>query len=256
MSAARTVQVGIITGFGINADKELGQAFTLAGGEVRYCHINDLRAAPESLLDFSIIAFPGGFSFGDHVGSGKILSHLVRVQFRNVLDTLIAGGGLILGICNGFQTLVKMGILPNLNQDWTPEVSLIHNESGEFVDRWVELQVNPRNGSPWLHGLSETHIEYPIRHGEGRFIPRDDTVLNQLKQGNLIAFQYAENPNGSVDAIAGITDETGRVLGLMPHPEAAVSFYQNPRWARQEASGGPTPGLQLLKNAVDWAAGI
>ena len=268
-------KAGILTGYGINADKELAQAFELAGAQAQLVHLHDVFENPSIMKDWSIVAFPGGFSFGDHLGSGKVLSHQVKIRMGEQLAGHISRGGLVLGICNGFQTLVKMGLLPDLNQSMEPQVSLIHNDSGTFIDRWVGLRVNRNNPSPWLTNLGDTsgHLEYPIRHGEGKFIFLDEEIRRTVHNRNLVAFTYhgpagnaaaaghnntaghnkfsdqPDNPNGSTDHIAGITDTTGRVLGLMPHPEAFLRAHQHPKWTR-ELIKEPTPGLQLIQNGV------
>lgn len=243
------VRVGVLSGYGINADKELAYAFGLAGAEAELVHLEDLFADASRLGRWQILAFPGGFSFGDHLGSGNVLAHSLRNRLGKQISEFVLRGGLVLGICNGFQTLVRMGLLPNLEGDMEPEVGLIHNQQGKFIDSWVSLELNEGNHSPWLSGFRGREIEFPIRHGEGRFIFRDPEVRKKVLEQNLVAFRYRDNPNGSEFDIAGITDRTGQVLGLMPHPEAFVSPYQHPSWSRglpQE----PTVGLELIGAAV------
>jgi len=246
--------VGLITGFGINADQELALAFEMAGAQVQRVHASDLFENPKILQNWQIAAFPGGFSYGDHIGSGQVLAHQVRVRLGEELEKLVQRDGLILGICNGFQTLVKSGILPNLQGNSQPEVSLIHNSKGSFIDTWVKLGVNERNTSPWLKTLiknQQTEIEYPIRHGEGRFIFGGEVVRHDILSADLVAFRYRDNPNGSEDDIAGITDRSGKILGLMPHPEAFLTSYRHPRWNRQSVQE-PTWGLQLFQGGVGY----
>lgn len=253
-SAFTQPTVGIITGFGINADQELALAFEMAGAKVKKVHASQVFEEPSILRDWQIAAFPGGFSYGDHIGSGQVLGYQVRVRLAEELDRLIARDGLIIGICNGFQTLVKSGILPNLQATGQSEVSLIHNHLGAFIDTWVSLEVNPNNPSPWLKVLNANHlreIEYPIRHGEGRFIFGSQETREAMLNHQQIAFRYRDNPNGSQDDVAGITDRTGRILGLMPHPEAFLSSYRHPRWTREPISD-PTPGLQLFLGGVRY----
>jgi len=242
-----TPRAGILTGFGINADVELAQAFRLAGAEANLLPVSSLVEEPWRLNDLQILAFPGGFSFGDHLGSGRVLALLIKQRLRDQLDEFTRKGGLILGVCNGFQTLVKLGILPNLKGDWTPETSLIGNDVGVFQDRWVGVSYNARNTSPWVKGLTDSDL--PIRHGEGRFQVADAEVLKTLHRDNLVAVTYrGTNPNGAVDGIAGITDKTGRIFGLMPHPEAFVTRLNHPQW-RRRADVGPL-GLEVFKNGV------
>jgi phosphoribosylformylglycinamidine synthase len=242
------VRVGILSGFGINADVELGQAFEQAGAQVVNLPVTSLAESSESLESVQILGFPGGFSFGDHLGSGRVLAQVLRGHLRQHLQRFIERGGLVLGVCNGFQTLVKMGVLPNLGGDWTPEVTLIGNDSGVFQDRWVRVAANPANLSPWLRGLGD--LDLPIRHGEGRFQVRDQNLLQALRQQNLVAFTYqGENPNGALEAIAGLTDPTGRILGLMPHPEAFTNRLQHPLWRRRKDVGDL--GLTVFRNGVE-----
>jgi len=245
--AETRVETLLLTGYGINAEEELGRAFERAGSIVRYIHLHDVVTQPAELSRAGIIAIPGGFSYGDHLGSGKVLASLLASRLRAALASVVKRGGLVLGICNGFQVLAKMGMLPNLSGTWSRQVSLIHNESGAFIDSWVRLAANSRNRSPWLAGIGE--IELPIRHGEGRFVTSDPEVLRALNERELVAFRYdGNNPNGSQDDIAGITDTTGRVLGMMPHPEAYLARENHPRWTREHDVAG---GFELLfQNAV------
>lgn len=241
----------VISGYGINADKELALALNMAGAQAELVHLSLLFESPGLLRNAGLICFPGGFSFGDHLGSGKVLSHAIKRRLGAELRAHVRGGGLVLGICNGFQTLVKMGLLPDTEGRMNPEVSLIHNESGRFVDTWVELEVNASNASPWLVGLGEHRIEFPIRHGEGQFIAPDPLIRQRIRDLNLTAFTYLDNPNGSWEGTAGITDSTGRILGLMPHPEAYIHRYQHPKAARLRREEETEPvGLLLFRNAV------
>ncbi|MEI8094778.1 MAG: phosphoribosylformylglycinamidine synthase subunit PurQ [Spirochaetales bacterium] len=243
-----TVTAGILTGFGINADQELGQAFELAGARVVWLPVSTLLEEPSRLDQLQILGFPGGFSFGDHLGSGRVLAQWVKNALQDSLTGFTERGGLVLGVCNGFQTLVKMGILPNLKGDWTPETTLIGNEGGVFQDRWIRVRANPANTSPWLRGLGD--FDLPIRHGEGRFQVRDDQVRKTLHEKNLIALTYhGGNPNGALDDIAGLTDATGHIFGLMPHPEAFTHRLQHPLWRRRADLG--TLGLKVFANGVD-----
>jgi len=242
------VKVCVLTGFGINADQEMSVAFKRAGAQVSLVHVEDLCRGISSLDDFSILAFPGGFAFGDHLGSGKVLSHIVRKSLRPQIDSLVGRGGLVIGICNGFQTLVKMGLLPNRSGDWNQEVSLVHNDIGHFLDCWVHLRRNPDNDSPWLRGIDGMFV--PIRHGEGRLVVNDEVVAKAIERDHLCAFEYRDGaPNGSFRDIAGLTDVTGRVLGLMPHPECYLQNEQRPDGVQHKHS---PEGLSLFYNAVSW----
>jgi len=253
------IKTCIVTGYGINADDELKKAFELVGSEVQKIHINDLIKIPALLDLHHIIGFPGGFSFGDHLGSGKVFAGLFKKKLKKALDRFIASGKLVIGICNGFQVLVKMGILPNLGGDWTQEVSLIHNDSGKFEDRWVTLGINPDSPCIWTKGLSK--IEVPVRHGEGKFVIAEEGIEKQILDNHLHAVtyiskngskdvQYPDNPNGSVHNIAGVCDKTGRVFGLMPHPEAFIFPENHPRWKREKIAYGY--GLDIFKNGVGY----
>jgi phosphoribosylformylglycinamidine synthase len=243
------VNVCILTGYGINADEELAEAFRRTGAWVREIHLNDMNANPVQLGNYGILGIPGGFSFGDHLGSGKVFAFLIRRHLREHIRSFISGGGLVIGICNGFQVLVKSGILPDLSQDWTPSVSLVHNDGGTFVDKWVRIRVNPQNPSPWLRGLETLSV--PIRHGEGRFVTANAGVSRALQQNNLVAFTYEDtNPNGSENAIAGITDRSGQILGLMPHPEAFLVQQNHPRWTRESVSN--EAAMTLFRNGVEF----
>ena len=246
-----TVRTGIITGYGINADAELKEAFSLAGAEAVSLHIHDIIENPGRLKDVHILGFPGGFSFGDHLGSGLVFAHLCKQHLKGALDRFILDGGLVIGICNGFQVLVKMGLLPNLKGDWTQEVSLIHNSTGVFEDSWVRAAFNGQCPCVWTRGLTE--MDLPIRHGEGRFITANPAIAGRLQDDNLIALTYkGRNPNGSEADIAGITDKTGRVFGLMPHPEAFLYPENHPRWTREKIAGAE--GLKIFRNAAEWVS--
>jgi phosphoribosylformylglycinamidine synthase len=254
----KRVPVCVITGFGINADLELAQAFRMTGGAPERIHIRSLIETPALMDRFSIMAFPGGFSFGDHLGSGKVFASLFKQHLRRSLDALVERGGLVIGICNGFQTLVKMGILPNLSGDWSQETSLIHNDSGVFEDRWVRLQA-PATRCVWTQDLPP--LECPVRHGEGKFVVKDQAIQKILIEEKLIALAYAarnggapaypENPNGSLLNIAGICDRTGRVFGLMPHPEAFLTPYNHPRWTRSVPDRAQ--GLTVFEKGINAA---
>ncbi|RKX86609.1 MAG: phosphoribosylformylglycinamidine synthase [Spirochaetes bacterium] len=277
------VKVCIIKGFGINADLELAAAFKTAGAQALRVHISDIIEKPYIIDSYDILAFPGGFSFGDHLGSGKVFANLCRINLKPQLQNFIERGRLIIGICNGFQVLVKMGILPNLAGSWDQEVSLVRNESGKFEDRWVSVRFNSSSRCVWTMGL--TGMELPVRHGEGRFVVKSESVLETLKNEELIAVRYTprhltntgknrnrttqgdlssedveypDNPNGSVDNIAGICDRTGRVFGLMPHPEAFLIPENHPQWTRKRINGESINklGLLILKKGVEYIEGL
>jgi phosphoribosylformylglycinamidine synthase subunit PurQ / glutaminase len=236
----------VIGGYGFNADAELAEAFRLAGARTERLHLADLVADPGLLGGARILAFPGGFSFGDHLGSGQVLALLCRRTLRPALERFIAEGGLVIGVCNGFQALVRMGILPNRDGTWVREASLIQNESGRFVDGWFPVAFEAGSRCAWTRGLAGRLL--PVRHGEGRFVARDSSVLDALEHGGLVAARYSgESPNGSERAIAGICDPSGRVFGLMPHPEAFLLRENHPARRRRSRD---EPGVELFENGV------
>ena len=241
----------VITGFGINADEELAHAFQVAGADAERVHVSDLIERPALVGSYRILAFPGGFSFGDHLGSGMVFAHLFRRHLKPALESFAAAGGLVIGICNGFQVLVKMGVLPNLSGTWEPEVSLVHNDSGRFEDRWVRVTFDRASPCPWTRGLDS--MDLPVRHGEGKLVVKSAAVLDRLESGHLVALRYIDNPNGSVHDVAGICDPTGRIFGLMPHPEAFIRAENHPEWTRGGVRAGE--GLAIFENGVRAARG-
>ena len=244
------VKACIITGHGINADNELVTAFGMAGAEAERVHIQDLMDKPALLSGYQILAFPGGFSFGDHIGSGLVFAHIFKQHLKEELTSFIEAGKPVIGICNGFQVLVKMGVLPNFSGSWTPEVSLIHNDTGVFENSWLKVDFNSKSPCIWTKGIDEMDI--PIRHGEGRFYTDDTGLLEKLEEENLVALRYSgRNPNGSINAIAGITDPSGRILGLMPHPEGFINPENHPLWNRKRPEEGE--GLKIFRNGVEYA---
>jgi len=256
------VRALILTGFGINCDAETQYAFERAGAAAERVHLNDLIETPARFRDFQIMAIPGGFSFGDDIASGKILANRLRYRLGDPLKRFVADGGLMIGICNGFQVMVKTGVLPMFDGEFRQDVTLTHNNSGRFDDRWVHLASASGNRCIWTRGIEQ--MELPVRHGEGKFIAADNAVLRRLWDGGQVVLQYAtangvpangqfpQNPNGSVDDIAGICDPTGRVFGLMPHPEAFVERTNHPEWTRR-ALPEEGAGLRIFQNAVAYA---
>ena len=270
------VQALILTGFGINCEEEFAAAYRLVGAEATIVHLNQVLHGHVSIHDYDILNFPGGFSFGDDLGSGVVLANKLRYR-RNaegctLLDDIkefVARGKYVLGICNGFQVLVKLGLLPDLSGTVTPEVTLTHNASGRYEDRWVTLKVNPKSNTPFLRGLDT--LEVPVRHGEGRLIIRDAATRAAIEARGLNCLSYTDfdgaptdvypfNPNGADLNCAGLTDTTGRVFGLMPHPEAFLSLYNHPDWARRKrvnpALSEDGDGLRLFRNIVEHVAAL
>lgn len=238
---------------GTNCDKETAFAFEKAGGSPEFVHINEFIAGKKKMSSYQIMALPGGFSYGDDIASGKILANELRFELAQEVKKFIKSGKLIIGICNGFQVLVKSGLLPALNLSKANglgqaiQVSLTLNDSGRFQDQWVYLKSAKDNRCIWTKNLPET-IYLPIAHGEGKFVPKDKKLLKKLWANGQVVLQYVNNPNGSIDDIAGICDPTGRVFGLMPHPERHISREQHPNRA------GSGDGLQIFRNAIEYAA--
>ncbi len=255
-----TPKVLVLTGYGINCDMELAHAFELAGADAKRVHLTDLINGTRKLDEFHVLALPGGFSFGDDIASGKVLANMLKYNLGGQIQEFIHDGNLIIGICNGFQAMVKMGLLPAFDGDYAAqEVTLTFNDSGRFEDRWVHLKANKSSKCVFTKGIESIYL--PVRHGEGKFVAKNPQTLARLKKGNQIVFQYVDsegklagypfNPNGSVDNIAGICDETGRVFGMMPHPEAFQHRTNHPRWTREELPEEGA-GVAIFRNAVEY----
>ena len=268
MTDVRTL---VLTGYGLNCDHETAYAFELAGSKAVRVHINALIDGSVSLDDFQIMTFGGGFSWGDDHGAGVIQAVRMKTHLGDKIIEFIDKGKLVIGICNGFQTLVNLGLLPGLDHDYQKRsVALTFNDCGNFRDDWVFLKVNPASHCVFTQDMDQ--LELPVRHGEGKFFAGEATI-DRLVENNQVVLRYTtaegqpahgnfpENPNGSLFDIAGICDPTGRVFGLMPHPEAYNHFTNHPNWMRQRevlkrsGSGvdeGLTSGVKMLKNGVDY----
>lgn len=263
-----TPRVLILRAPGTNCDRETAFAFERTGGAVTSMHINQLLESPRSADQYQILCVPGGFSYGDDIAAGRILANQIRHHLRDTLQQFKADGKLILGICNGFQVLIRAGVLL-ADDDQGELATLTWNDSGRFQDRWVHLRVDG-DRCVFLRGITGMYL--PIAHAEGKFVPRDGSVLERLQQGSQLPLRYAAgkvtsaaqsaeqaqlpypaNPNGSIANIAGVCDETGRVFGLMPHPERHIERTQHPRWTRGEGAT-PGDGLAVFRNAVDYFA--
>lgn len=264
-----TPKIIILSGYGLNCEEETAFAFELAGGQAEIVHINDLIAKKNKLMNYQILSLPGGFSYGDDIGSGKAYANKLKNHLNDALHHFANNDKLIIGICNGFQILTQTGLLPG---------ALIFNDFPRYTVRWVDLRIPPLDvknkgrrslASPWLSGIR--HFSLPIAHGEGKFFADDDTLAIMKKQGQIAAFytkgeicKYQDlktyNPNGSLMDIAGITNYDGRVLGLMPHPERAIFFTQLPHWPllkqklmrKNQPLPKFGPGLQIFKNAINY----
>ncbi len=251
-----TAKAIVLNGYGINCPYETAYAVRAAGGEAEIRHVSEVLGNPALLDGYNFLLLPGGFSFGDDIGSAKVLANKLRFRARDALHKFVSDGKLILGICNGFQALVKMGLLPE--PVFEQKATLTYNSSGKFEDRWVHLKINKNSPCVFTKGMEA--IDLPVRHGEGRFILASKEVLEGLTGRNQVACQYVDgrgelagypyNPNGSVLNIAGICDPTGRVFGLMPHPEAYNHITNHPGWTRGESM--EAAGLAMFKNAVEY----
>jgi phosphoribosylformylglycinamidine synthase subunit PurQ / glutaminase len=246
---------------GTNCDGETAYAFERAGAIAERLHVNRLLEDRRLLEGYQILAIPGGFSYGDDIAAGRIFANQIRHHLADAMRQFIDAGKPIIGICNGFQVLVKTELLPGPLVGRSGQTcTLAHNACGRFIDRWVRLE--PRGDKCiWTAGLPET-IELPIAHGEGKFVPADDAIRKALWDNDQVALVYAagDNPNGSIDAIAGVCDSTGLVFGLMPHPERHIDPIQHPAWTRTLAETGALPeegqGLPFFRNAVLHVAGV
>jgi len=258
---------------GINRDEDAAAAIELAGGRAERIHVNRVVDGAVRLADYALLLIPGGFSYGDHLGAGKLLAVDLIHRLGEPLHGFVADGRPVIGICNGFQVLIKAGILPGVPVERsnvqtfersTPQATLTDNTSGRFECRWVHLAADPTSRCVFTQGI-ERPIEVPVAHGEGRFVARDAAALAALRAGGQVALRYVAtdggpaeypaNPNGSDDAIAGVCNQQGNVLGLMPHPEDAVLPHQHPRWTR-EPRRAEGDGLAIFRNAVRYAASL
>ncbi len=260
------VKALVLTGYGTNCEQESAYAARQAGAEeAQIAYFSDIASGKLRMEGYNFLIFPGGFLDGDDLGSAQAAA--LRWRFaktgagEHVLDQLKAffeAGGLILGICNGFQLLVKLGLLPAIGGKYFErQVSLSHNDSARYEDRWVTLAANPASHCVFTKGVDRLYV--PVRHGEGKIVPQDQETLDALEAANLVALRYIDpetgkatmdfplNPNGAANAIAGLTDPSGRILGLMPHPEAYTHPCNHPAWTRGETS---VLGLTLLENGV------
>jgi len=233
---------------GTNCDQETAHAIKLAGGEPTVVHINQLLSGDVSLDPFGLMVIPGGFSYGDDVAAGKILANELRFKLRDALDTFVGQGKRIIGICNGFQVLVKTGYLPG-SPARAQTVTLASNDSGQFRCHWVRMR-REKSACRWLNA-TDSYWELPIAHGEGKFVTQDAETLAALEENGQVLFRYkGENPNGSVNAIAGICSADGNVVGLMPHPERHVIGSQHPEWTCGAGKNTTPVGLQFFQAAV------
>lgn len=257
----------VIRTAGTNCDAEMCRAFEVGGARAELVHVDRLIAEPRRIEAFDLIGFPGGFSYGDDIASGRILAMKLRDRLWEPLRAAAARGVPMIGACNGFQVMVQVGLLPGPDDGrWDeaagPErsVALAHNAGGRFVDRWVGVRANVDSPCVWTKPLvgipaerARETLVLPIAHGEGRFVAASEVVLSGLRERGQVALTYIDNPNGSTDDIAGICDVTGRIFGLMPHPERYLEWTLHPFWTRlaPTARGGETPGAMMFRAAVE-----
>ncbi len=267
---SRKVKAIILTGNGTNCEMEMAHACKMAGADVAdIVHLSELLYGEKRLDDYAFLNLPGGFLDGDDLGSAKAgANRFLHAKVRETRDLLfdqlirfIKAGKLILGVCNGFQLMIKLGLLPALDGHYAEQnATLTYNDSGRFEDRWVYLKTDRQ--SPCIYTRNTDVLYLPVRHGEGKFIPRNSAILDRIEKKKLSALQYCsrdgitsmaypENPNGSINAIAGICDESGRLFGLMPHPEAYLNRVNHPRWTREKLPE-EGQGLIIFQNAVNF----
>lgn len=251
-------RVLILHANGTNRDLEMAYAFELAGAQPEIIHLNQLRTGVKKWNDYQILGVPGGFSYADTLGAGRLFALDLKTYFADEVHHFVENKKPVIGICNGFQALVKTGLLPDLSSDKS-QATLTFNADGKFECRWVTLLPQSQK-CLWTHNLTDT-IYCPIAHGEGRFALSKPDLLNQLQKDDQIALRYVMpngtvanqaypfNPNGSISDIAGVCNAQGNVIGLMPHPEDHVLSYQHPRWTRGEAGH---LGLCLFENGVKY----
>ncbi|MFO7768569.1 MAG: phosphoribosylformylglycinamidine synthase subunit PurQ [bacterium] len=255
-------RVLIPTGFGLNCEAETAHVCRVTGMDPDLVHINDVLAGEVRLEDYGMVIMVGGFSFGDHLGAGKVLSIRLAHRLPSSLGDFVDGGGLLLGVCNGFQTLTKMGLLPRLHPDGEQVVTVTTNRRGVFHGGWVRMAGEEDSPCVFTRGIGR--IEMPVRHGEGKVVPSSEELARHLDSEGLVPLRYIgpddeptetfpHNPNGSPGGVAALCDPTGRIFGLMPHPEAYHTPYLHPDWPRQEREGtlpAEGPGLQVFRNAA------
>jgi phosphoribosylformylglycinamidine synthase len=259
----------VIRTAGTNCDAELVRAFQLAGATVEMLHLDRLIAEPGRLDEFDLIGFPGGFSYGDDIASGRIFAMRARERLYPALRDAARQGVPMIGVCNGFQIMVQIGLLPGplAGEDWpeeeapAQEVSLSFNSGNMFINDWFRVEGVPNTRCLWTQGLDDAVedaqrdavMRLPIAHGEGRFVTANAGTLERIERAGQVALRYVDNPNGSVNGIAGICDATGRIFGLMPHPERYLEWVHHPFWTRlpTAARETETPGLRIFRNAVE-----
>lgn len=271
--AASKPRALVIRAAGTNCDAEMMRAFKMAGAQPELVHIDRLIERPARVAEFDLIGFPGGFSYGDDIASGRILAMKLREFLYPALKDAAVRGVPMIGACNGFQAMVQVGLLPgpHAGESWpdghapAQRVALSENIEGRFCDRWVGMKLEPATRCIWTRGLLESPMlddadlmMLPVAHGEGRFVTDSPQTMHQLEEFGQVVLRYTDNYNGSQGAVAGICDPTGRIFGLMPHPERYLEWTLHPYWtslAPQQRTGD-TPGLLLFKSAVEAVSGV
>tara|TARA_B100001079_G_scaffold80532_1_gene69128 strand:+ start:66 stop:890 length:825 start_codon:yes stop_codon:yes gene_type:complete len=260
--------VAVLSGFGINCETETMAVFEMAGASSERVHVNRLVNGELSLSNYDIMAIPGGFSFGDHLGSGRLMGNRLRFGLRSQVREFVKAGKPVIGICNGFQVLVKMGLLPG-DEDVSliQTASLALNDSGHYEDRWVTLEFDQNSPCIWTKGIKRMRV--PVRHGEGKFVTDNRPLMDEWEDKGQIAVRYVDpdseypslsrnvlpyptSPNQSWRNIAGVCDPSGLVFGLMPHPEANHSTWLGATWTREDVNHGEGEGMALFRNAVNY----
>lgn len=269
MSGAGQPTAIVLRTAGTNCDLETLRALRLAGARTSHLHVDQLVARPQLLEEADIVAFPGGFSYGDDIASGRVLAARLRRRLWPALRRARDRGALMLGVCNGFQVLVQLGLLPGGDGDGppAPTTALVDNATGRFVDAWVRVRFEPDSRCLWTKGLAEAlaglgeaqrkeAATLPIAHGEGRFVAHSEAVLDALEARGQVPIRYVDNVNGSARSIAGVCDPSGRVFGLMPHPERFLEWSRHPRWTSLDAAllEQETIGMRIFRNAVEAAS--
>jgi phosphoribosylformylglycinamidine synthase len=262
----KPVRVLIPTGFGLNCEDETARAFRLVGAEVDLVHLTDLfaRRHPRRMREYQVLAMVGGFAYGDHVAGGFVLATRIRAHLRDDLAGFLADGGRVLGICNGFQTLVRLGLLPGPEAgaaDFVPRAALTNNDRLGYRDAWVRVARDGTTRCVWARGVEA--LDLPSRHGEGKFVAESGEALRRLEAAGQVAFRYVgadgrpaegwpENPNGSAGGVAGVGDHTGLILGLMPHPDAFLYPWHHPDWPRRrgEVEAREPAGLAIFRAGI------
>jgi phosphoribosylformylglycinamidine synthase I len=260
----------VVRAEGINCDEEMVRAFRLAGADAELVHLDRLAREPRLLEACDLIGFPGGFSYGDDIASGRIMGARVRDRLSGVLQAAAARGSAMIGICNGFQVMIQAGLLPGGARGEggidgsdgappAPSLALCDNISGHYEDRWVGVEPELTSPCIWTRGLAQLAASarmLPVGHGEGRLIFESPAALERLEAGGQIALRYTDNFNGSEGAVAGVCDPSGRIFGLMPHPDRFLDWTRHPFWTRldRDRRQGDAPGLAMFRSAVEAVA--